>query len=145
MIGQLPSFPPFFLFIYSPVSTLSISWATDMYLLFRSDNDLFWAVKAISNHCGGKHIFTISQCQSEAKTNKGGVHSHPSFLQSVSGNFSDEIFVSDSASCGYCSTISPPTDGLLPLCTALIFPHLTSRHARELPADSSVCVLKLHE
>lgn len=58
---------PFYL--SSGLPTLSINWATDMYLLFWSDNDLFWAVKAISNHCRGKHIFTILQCQSEAKTN----------------------------------------------------------------------------
>ncbi|CAB1421017.1 unnamed protein product [Pleuronectes platessa] len=106
--------------------------------------------KAISNHRGGKHIFTSSRRQGEAKTNRGRgcAHKnteHPGLLQCESGNFSDEIFVSGGASCGYCSTLSPPTDVLLLLYTALISPRSTSRHAREPPAASCLCISELHE
>lgn len=58
-------------------------------------------------------------------------------LLPASGNFSDGIFVSGGVSCGYCSTISPPTDALPLLHTALISPRLTSRHATEPPVASS--------
>lgn len=47
----------------------------------------------------------------EDKPRAGCVHKHtehPSLLQPVCGNFSDEIFVSGGASCGYCSTLSAP-------------------------------------
>ena len=50
-----------------------------MYLLFWSHNDLFQAVKPISNHCGGKHIFTSSQCQRQTE---GGVRSRAHWASS---------------------------------------------------------------
>lgn len=112
---------------------------SNRYLLFRCRHDLFEAVKVISNHRGGKHIFASSPCQGEAKTNwaRGVFTSTQSFLPPASGNFSDGIFVSGGVSCGYCSTISPPTDALPLLHTALISPRLTSRHATEPPVASS--------
>lgn len=103
-MGSCLHFLPFCLYLSSRLSTLSISPATDTYLLFTSDNDLFRL---------RKHIFTSSWCRGKAKTNRGrcafaSALQHPALLQPVSRNFSDEIFVSGSASCGYCSTVSPP-------------------------------------
>ena len=53
----------------------------------------------------------LPACGVEDKPRAGCVHKHtehPSLLQPVCGNFSDEIFVSGGASCGYCSTLSAP-------------------------------------
>lgn len=150
MIGQPHSFPPF-LSLFIPRSLHIVNKLSNRYVFaFQKPQ---WFIPGSETHLQSlqrkTHIYQLAVLRrGKDKLRAGYAHKHtehPSLLQPVSGNFSDEIFVSGGASCGYCSTISPPSDVLLLLYTALISPRLTSRHAREPPADSSVCVLKLHE
>lgn len=150
MIGQPPSFPPFFsLFILR--SFYIVNKLSNRYVFAFQTRQ--WFIPGGETHLQSlrrkTHIYQLAVSrQSKDKLRAACVHKHtehPSLLQLVSGNFSDEIFVSGGASCGYCSTVSPLTEVLLLLYTALISPRLTSRHARELSADCSVCILKLHE
>lgn len=109
-----------------------------MCLLFRGDNDLFrGSERHLQSPWRKTHIYQLAvsgRGKDEARV--GCVRSRAS--SSLDRELYDEMFVSGGASRGYCSAISPPTDGLPPLYTALISPRLTSRHARELPADSSL-------
>lgn len=65
-----------------------------MYLLCGSDDDLFQAAKAISNHHGGKHIFTSSWSQRQTEGGAGftGNTQHPSSLSNLSPKKKKKLF-----------------------------------------------------
>lgn len=142
MIGQPPSFPPF-LSLFILRSLHIVNKLSNRYLLFTRDNDLFQAVKPVSNHGGGKHIFTSLQCRRQTE---GGVRSQAHWASESPPACMWELFwwnicLRRCVLWLLFNSLCPPSDVLLLLYTALISPRLTSRHARELPADSSVCVL----
>lgn len=127
----------FSLYLVSSVSALSISGETDICF---SDAAMIYSRRRKSSPITVEENTYLPARRVKARQRQTGsgaaFASTQSFLPPESGNFSDGIFVSGGASCGYCSTVSPPTDALLLLHTALISPRLTSRHATEPPADS---------